>query len=330
MKSGSATFTRCLAKGVKKGIFIVSRPFPVNRIPVVAYHCVGQGNSVLDVSPETFRKQLAYLKNSGYRTLCLSEYLRASCATPDQVGGKRNRSGNPSLPDGQGLWLRDSSLYQDSKQLLITFDDGFGELYTYAFPILKEFSFTAVVFVPTDYIGQPASWIQRDMDDISARLLPNISLTNSEVAGHIRHLERLSKRQLLSWSQICEMNEYGIDFQSHSCSHPFFSKLDRRQVFRELKDSKATLEARLQNKVQSFAYPYGDYSHLYLRTALRETGYTLAFCDSWSPSRDKVGDMYEVNRIPIGNDTVGPYLELCFSVGFQWYRCLASFVKRFI
>jgi len=310
MKSGFATFTRCAAYGVKKGICIVSRPFPANRIPVVAYHCVGEGNSVLEVSPVTFRKQLAYLKNSGYRTLCLSEYLRKDGIKPHK-----------RIPARQG---------PDSKQFLITFDDGFQELYTYAFPILKEFSFTAVVFVPTDYIGQPAGWIQRDTDDISARLLPNISLTNSEVAGHIRHLERLSKRQLLTWSQIYQMNEYGIDFQSHSCSHPFFSKLDRREVMKELKDSKATLEARLQNKVQSFAYPYGDYGHPYLRTALRETGYAMAFCDSWSPSRDKVGDMYEVNRIPIGNNTVGSYLELCFLAGFQWYRSLASFVKRFI
>jgi len=312
MKSGFATFTRYLAKGAQKSISIVSRPFPAHRIPIVAYHCVGVSNSVLSVSPETFRKQLAWLKHSGYRTLCLSEYLRRDGIKPHPARTEPVRA------------------QKDSKEFLITFDDGFQELYTYAFPILKEFSFTAVVFVPTDYIGQPAGWIQRDMADISIRLLRQLRLTNRQVQHQMHQLVCLSNHRLLSWSEISEMNEYGIDFQSHSCSHTFFSKLDQQQISRELKDSKATLESRLQNNVQSFAYPYGDYDHSYLRTALRETKYAMAFCDSWSPSRDRVGDMYEVNRIPIGNETIGSYLELCFSAGFHWYRSIASFAKRFI
>ena len=124
------------------------------------------------------------------------------------------------------------------------------------------------------------------------------------------------------------MHEYGIDFQSHSCSHPFFSSLTRESVYRALSESKAKLEKMLHKRIDCFAYPYGDYDHPCLEAALRETGYAMAFCDQWALARNKVNSKYQVNRIPIGNDADPAYVKLCLSAAFPWYRSFASLGKR--
>ena len=273
---------------------------PLERIPVLAYHCVGPSDSMMGADPTVFRRQLAYLKARGYRTISLPDYLR-------QKG--RNRTRN-------------------ERTFLLTFDDGFADLYTHAFPILRELSFTAVIFLATDFVGRRAAWIARDMDRIRQRLIPNLKMTPREAQAEIEGLKRFNDRRLLSWPQVEEMHRCGIDFQSHSCSHPFLSDLTPQSVRQEVADSKATLEARLGQAIECFAYPYGDYNHPCLKTALQETGYAAAFCDSWSPPRDKAGDPYESNRIPIGNQAGAAYLRLCFSAGFSWYRSLASLGRR--
>jgi peptidoglycan/xylan/chitin deacetylase (PgdA/CDA1 family) len=212
----------------------------------------------------------------------------------------------------------------------MTFDDGFQELHRYAFPLLREFSYTAVVFVATGHVGRAATWIERDMTEINARILPRLRLPASEVERHTEQLRSFSRRKLLSWDEIGEMHAYGIDFQSHSCTHPFFSTLDLPTIQRELEDSKAEIEERLHKTVHCIAYPYGDYHHPHLKNALERMGYTTAFCDDWTPERHKACNPYEVNRIPVGNDADPTYLRLCFSASFPWYRSLASFGRRFI
>ncbi|MBN2132820.1 MAG: polysaccharide deacetylase family protein [Sedimentisphaerales bacterium] len=294
-----------LARRSSAGVFrrplgYIGQFLPLEQIPVLAYHSVGPSESVLSTHPAVFHRQLAYLKARGYGTISLSDYLR-------QKG--RNLTG-------------------DERAFLITFDDGFEDLHTYAFPILQEFSFTAVVFLATGFVGQRATWIARDMDRIQQRLVPNLQMTRSKVRAEIEALRRFQDHRLLSWSQVQEMHRHGIDFQSHSCSHPFLSDLTPRSVRREVAESKAALEAKLGRAIECFAYPYGDYNHPGLKTALPEAGYAAAFCDDWSAARDKAGDPYETNRIPIGNRADAAYLRLCFSAGFPLYCSLASLGRR--
>ena len=79
------------------------------------------------------------------------------------------------------------------KPIVLTFDDGYEDNYTYAFPILKKFSFTATIFLITRDISGLSGWSDS---------------------------EETIKEPLLSWDKIKEMSDYGIDFQSHTHTHP--------------------------------------------------------------------------------------------------------------
>lgn len=85
------------------------------------------------ITPQTFRKFLEYLRRHRFSVLSLREYVRA-------------------LEEGRSL----------RKCVVLTFDDGYADFYTLAFPLLREFDFPATVFVATDFIdGKLFYWWDR-------------------------------------------------------------------------------------------------------------------------------------------------------------------------
>jgi Polysaccharide deacetylase len=92
----------------------------------------------------------------------------------------------------------------------------------------------------------------------------------------------------LTWKQIKEMSDAGVDIQSHSLSHPFLTHRRHRSMddaryaewlHRELAESKRILEKETGKKVQFLAYPYGDYDDR-VANMVAKTGYTAALtCD---------------------------------------------------
>jgi peptidoglycan/xylan/chitin deacetylase (PgdA/CDA1 family) len=115
--------------------------------------------------------------------------------------------------------------------VVITIDDGWRSTYTEAFPEMKKRGWPFTVFIYPRIIGRTAN--------------------------------------ALSWKQIREMSEAGVDIQSHSLSHGYLSK--RKQASRgdayygwlatELAESKKILEKEVGQDVSFLAYPYGDYDH---------------------------------------------------------------------
>lgn len=130
--------------------------------------------------------------------------------------------------------------------VVITFDDGWRSTYTEAFPELKQRKFPFTVFIYPNIIGKT---------------------TNA-----------------LSWSQIREMADAGVDIQSHSLSHSYLTK--RRHASkgdaayaawleREMSESRRILEKETGKRVRFLAYPYGDFDERVARAAER-AGYTAA------------------------------------------------------
>jgi peptidoglycan/xylan/chitin deacetylase (PgdA/CDA1 family) len=134
--------------------------------------------------------------------------------------------------------------------VVITIDDGWRSTYTEAYPELKKRKFPFTVFIYPNIIGKTSN--------------------------------------ALSWSQIREMSEDGVDVQSHALTHPFLTKRKHRTLTddqyaawlrRELAESKRILEKEAGKKVQFLAYPYGDYDNLVAKAA-EDAGYTAALtCD---------------------------------------------------
>lgn len=143
-------------------------------------------------------------------------------------------------------WLTDAI---PAKRILLTFDDGCDDLYTELLPVVVEHHYTPVVFVVADLIGGTNLWDQA---------------------------KGLRARKLLTLEQIREMRRYGVEFGSHSATHPLLTQLSDIQLRREVSDSRQKLEDLLGVEVACFAYPYGDVDDR-VHAAVAEAGYQLAF-----------------------------------------------------
>ncbi|MFQ6031993.1 MAG: polysaccharide deacetylase family protein [Candidatus Zixiibacteriota bacterium] len=135
------------------------------------------------------------------------------------------------------------------RKVVITFDDGYEDVYLNAFPVLQECGFTASIFVITGFVGKYNNWDY--------------------------NLGRRRKRHL-SWKQIKEMSEYGFGFGSHTVNHPDLTRIDQRFVEYELRKSKEVLEEKLGKEVIFLAYPFGRYNRFVQEKAQR-AGYKGAY-----------------------------------------------------
>ncbi|MGN6183720.1 MAG: polysaccharide deacetylase family protein [Thermoanaerobaculia bacterium] len=134
--------------------------------------------------------------------------------------------------------------------VVITIDDGWRSTYTEAYPELQKRKFPFTVFVYPNIIGKTAN--------------------------------------ALTWAQIKEMSDAGVDIQSHALTHPFLTKRrhasmddDKYAVWlrNELAQSKKILEKETGKTVDFIAYPYGDYDDTVAKMA-EKTGYNAALtCD---------------------------------------------------
>lgn len=134
--------------------------------------------------------------------------------------------------------------------VVITIDDGWASTYSEIFPEMQKRKFPFTVFIYPKIIGQTSN--------------------------------------ALTWKQIKEMSDAGVDIQSHSLSHPFLTRGRHRSmgdaqyaewIQRELAESKRQLEKNTGKKVQFLAYPYGDYDDK-LVEQVSKAGYTAALtCD---------------------------------------------------
>jgi peptidoglycan/xylan/chitin deacetylase (PgdA/CDA1 family) len=172
----------------------------------LTYHSLDTSGSIVSIAPSTFRWQIEHLKSGGFQTLPLSEAARFI------------HEGRP-FPD---------------KAFVITFDDGYENVYTNAFPILQQHGFTATVFLITDYCGKTNNW-----------------------AGHV---SPIGDQPLLSWAQIAEMYQYGIEFGSHTVTHPDLTRVSREEVGTQIRCSQESLRNHVGTEAAVFAYPYGKHA----------------------------------------------------------------------
>jgi peptidoglycan/xylan/chitin deacetylase (PgdA/CDA1 family) len=106
----------------------------------------------------------------------------------------------------------------------------------------------------------------------------------------------------LSWEQIKELAEFGVQFGAHTCSHINMSHTDPAVTGREIAASKAEIESRLGREIKGFAYPYGYDPPGYERFVplLKELGFDYA-CTSWWGYNREDTDLYLLfrNSLPL-------------------------------
>jgi peptidoglycan/xylan/chitin deacetylase (PgdA/CDA1 family) len=160
------------------------------------------------------------------------------------------------------------------KSSVLTFDDGYKDNFTNAYPILKKFNLTATIFLVSGYIG-------------TDRILPH---DTGDIPAY---------NYLLGWEEAREMATAGIDFGSHTCSHANLAEAGK-DLQKEIINSKKTIEDNLKEKVMFISYPFGlcrDFNQEVKRIAI-EAGY-ICGCSAMNGINDTNTDIFELRRIGI-------------------------------
>jgi peptidoglycan/xylan/chitin deacetylase (PgdA/CDA1 family) len=176
---------------------------------ILGYHRVGAGmEREMDLPPAVFAEQMRHL----------AEHREV-------------------VPLVEGVRRLGFPLQEDL--LAITFDDGYREVYTHAWPVLRDLGLPSTVFVATGFLGGTDP--------------PPIRAGASD---------RGAPPEPLTWDQVGELHASGlVTIGSHSRSHRSFDALSRAEAAQECSTSQATIERYVGGAVATFAYPGGVVAH---------------------------------------------------------------------
>jgi peptidoglycan/xylan/chitin deacetylase (PgdA/CDA1 family) len=169
-------------------------------VPILMYHYIRVNPDPADrlgfnlsVTPADFARQMDWLAANGYHPIDLDD-LRAYLL------------GAGGLPD---------------RPVVLTFDDGYRDLYTTAYPVLRAHHFKAVAYVVSGFVNSPAN---------------------------------------VTADQVLEMDANGVQIGAHTVSHVDLTKLSGANLWHEVSDSKVSLEGLLGHPVLDFCYPSGRFN----------------------------------------------------------------------
>ena len=271
-------FDRQFTVGVVRPLRRAARMSPAPGIPILMYHSISDD---LDTqrrpyyrtvtSPARFRQHMATLRRRGVRTLTLSEAMR-SLAAPASV--------------------------QETPAVVVTFDDGYLDFKTTAFPIMQEMGVSATVFVSTGYLGKPF----------------------------------FDGRPCLREGDLESLACQGVEFGSHTVTHPQLRQVPRTQMVDELAMSRHRMTELLGKGVASFSYPFRfpseDPSFMAeLTTALVDCGYQQGVTTAIGVANQ--GDpRYFLRRLPVNDCDDDAFFEAKLDGHYDWLRFPQSARKQ--
>ncbi len=202
----------------------------------------------------------------------VSPYFR-TCTHPEVFAAQMallRSAGYEAVGLKTGLERFHSPGKEGERLVVITFDDGFRDFYSAAHPILRQHGFHATMFLPTDYIGNES--------------------------------RRFQGRECMTWNETRELRKAGVEFGSHTATHPALYQLDFGQIREELEKSKAVIEGELGEAIGSFAYPYAfpsadpSFVNRFVE-ALKRAGYEGCVTTRIGCAR-RGDDPYRLRRLP--------------------------------
>ena len=215
-------------------------------VMVLNYHKVVDEHMSLSVPLADFEQHMKWLKEYGYTSI-----------TPEEL--------YEFIVNGSEL---------PEKPVLITFDDGYKDNYTNAYPIMKKYGFKGTIFVVTGFLGVYDNY--------------------------------------MTWEQAKELSDNGFSIESHTYSHKSMTETSDEEISKELTKSRDTIKNKLGIDADFMAYPTGTYN-LHIAELVQKAGYKGAFTIKYD-NVSRESNVYALERVPIFHteNTNKDFLERIF------------------
>lgn len=292
----SSIIKKITAFAFRTGLIRAGRQFWSKSLTVLNYHRIDDPHRAgfdsflptVSAHPDEFNRQIEYL-DRWFNVISLRDVINWL-------------AGRHSLPPYAAL---------------ITFDDGYLDNYTTAYPILRQHEFPAVIYLTSGHIDTdvPFYWDlaaycffhtkadhvlfpnltegfwrnSGDRDKVSnswiesMKALPEtqkqewVSRLPEKLAVSIPH--NYFRKLMMNWDQVREMSSNGMEFGGHTINHPILSSLPLDQARVEIEGSKADIESEIGKQIFSFAYPNGKRADLdpSIENLVKDAGFRAAF-----------------------------------------------------
>lgn len=169
-----------------------------------------------------------------------------------------------------------------SRQLVITFDDGYRDNWALAAGALRRRCLSACFFVATEFIGSTkVPWWDA---------------------------ERQIRPRWMTWDNVRALRRDGFEIGSHTMNHVDLGVVEHEEAAREVEESRKRLEHELDSPVCFFSYPYGGPHQITeeSREAVRRAGYTCCLSAFGGVVR-RDDDPFHLRRTPISPWHTSPY-----------------------
>ena len=237
-------------------------------------------NRELEITPDYLDQLIVSYKDAGYNFVCI-----------DSLVGRLNKMRWP--------WQK--------KLVNISFDDGFRDIYEYAYPIFKKYDIPFTIYLTSSFPEGKADiwWIQLEQliannttllvqgeecrcetaeeknqlfNDLMQRIYHNSDTPSKVFAQWFAdyQMEADMANIALAWDELAEMLASGLlTVGSHTQSHPMLPKISAEDTRKELLESKNIIEQHLSVPVNHFSYPHSAYN-MEIANELRLIGYKSA------------------------------------------------------
>ncbi len=224
---------------------IVEKPSSISaKVPILMYHYIEYNRDPKDiirasltVNPYLLEKQLLELKTKNYETISLDELFSKKVANP----------------------------------VILTFDDGYRDFYTDAWPLLLKYRMKATIYIVSDFLDRE-NYLTTDM-----------------------------------LKQIATQSSGLITIGAHTRHHASLPSLKPEALWDEVSGSKTKLEELLKIPVRHFSYPYGRYN-LEVETAVKQAGYLTATTTAPGTVHTD-SSVFSLTRVRIGNNDGNNFLR---------------------
>jgi peptidoglycan/xylan/chitin deacetylase (PgdA/CDA1 family) len=247
-------------------------------IPILMYHSIsaqiGRTHPYYETKTalEVFARHMKFLRDNGYIAITLE-------------------TASQSLFENKDV----------TKYVVITFDDGFRDFYSEAFPIVSELGIVVTMFLATGLINDQRS--------------------------------RWNGYELMTWAEARELQRFGVRFGSHTVTHSDVEKLDDKQIVWEVTQSKQTLEDKLGVSVSSFAYPnaFPEHNSAFtqrLAETLKNIGYENGVSTVIGRARG-CHNRYLLPRLPVNTWDDLQLFQTKLEGGYDWLHVPQRMYKTF-